>query len=416
MASRTETQTAIAPSSQGSIGGRWDRDEILMQVASHRQPCVDSWPQSTHAAESGPFFMQLSRSSAALLRAPGRAPGRAPCWARCWALCWVLLVTTGIASAQRHDMGSSPPTAPPSKFATPRPVLPATPDLGALTFVTDDVPVSAPQALAAQLRDSHDLTRAGALVAVGAPAWYLEQGSIPTPHSVRLDLLPLGDSRKLDAILTVELDRHIVSAILLPLPARLQASASGQTPADLAEKSPSPPPAQWYRIATLIDATSYGSPSDSLQRFLLASRSLVDPLRYTAVYHTITEGPNRDFKETEVRLQIFSGHAVITAGFTSRQRSCDDAAQDPCEITRRWLQPDPSDPRHRFLLVTATGYQQRGERGKTIAHTKIFEDSHLRTFLCQPLSFSKAALQFEPLSGPTACSNIRDTEPDPPLH
>ena len=332
------------------------------------------------------------------------------------ALCWVLFETTGTASAQRHDTGSSPPTAPPSKLETPRPVLPATPDLGALEFVTDNVPVSAPQALAAQLRDSHDLTRAGALVAVGAPAWYLEQGFIPTPHSVRLDLLPLGDSGLLDAILTVELDHHIVSAILLPRPAKSQAQANGHASVSLLGKSQSPPPAQWYRIATLIDPTSSANPSGSIQRFLLTSRSLVNPARYTAVYHTITESPNRDFKETEVRLQVFSGHAVITAGFTSRQRSCDAAAQDPCEITQRWLQPDPSDPRHRFLLVTATGYEQRGAPGKPIAHTRIFEDSHLRTFLCQPLSFSNATLQFQPLAGPTSCSNLHDAQPDPPLH
>jgi hypothetical protein len=266
------------------------------------------------------------------------------------------------------------------------------------------------------MRDSDDLTRAGALVAVGAPAWYLEQGSIPTPRSVRLDLLPLGDSRKLDAILTVELDHHIVSAILLPRPARPQAPTNGQSSVKLLGKSQPPPPTQWYRIASVIYPISSANPSTSIQRLLLTSRSLINPARYTAVYHTITDGPNRDFKETEVRLQIFSGHAVITAGFTSRQRSCDAAAQNPCEITRRWLQPDPSDPRHRFLLVTATGYQQRGERGRPIAHTRIFEDSHLRTFLCQPLSFSNATLQFEPLSGPTACSNLHDTEPDPPLH
>ncbi|MGC9199002.1 MAG: hypothetical protein ACP5E5_08705 [Acidobacteriaceae bacterium] len=327
-----------------------------------------------------------------------------------WGVIWVLFHATGTAAAQRHDMGSSPPTAPPSKPETPHTVLAAPPNLGPLTFLTDNVPVSAPQALVAQLRSADDLTRAGALVAVGAPAWYLEQGTIPTPHSIHLDLLPLGDSRELDAILTVELDHHIISAVLIPGEPPIPSSTKST------DKDQSPGPAPWRRIATLTYPTNFDNPATTPGKFLLAERSLLNPLRYTAVFHTTANGPNRDFKETEVRLQIFASHAVIIAGFTSSQRSCDPTHQHPCQVTQRWIQADAADPRHRFTLVTATGYEPQTDPGAPIARSRIFADLHRRNFTCQTLAFSSTILHFESLANPTACFNPDDSVSGQPLH
>ena len=327
-----------------------------------------------------------------------------------WALVLVLAGAAGAASAQRHDTGSSPPTAPPSKTETPHPVLASPPSMGALAFLTDNIPVPDPESLAAQMRAADDLTRADALVAVGAPAWYLEQGPIPTPHSVRLDLLPLGDSRTLDAILTVELEHHIVSAVLIPVPAQ------SQGPVKSSGSDPLPRQVQWRRIATLTYPANFGNPSAIPRNFLITNHSLLNPLRYTAVFHTITYGPNRNFKEAEVHLQVLAGHALITAGVTSSQRSCDDTHPHHCQIIQRWLQPDASDPRHRFLLVTATAYAPRNQPGSPISHARIFADSHQRTFICQPFSFSSATLHFEPLASPSLCFNPHDNGPDQPLH
>lgn len=329
-----------------------------------------------------------------------------------WGVIWVLFQATGTAGAQRHDMGSSPPTAPPPKPEIPHTVLAAPPSLGSLAFLTDNVPVSAPQTLAAQLRSSDDLTRAGALVGVGAPAWYLEQGAIPTPRSIHLDVLPLGDSREMDAILTVELDHHIVSAVLIPEEPPIQAPAQAKS----TDKDQPPDPAPWRRIATLTYPTNFDNPATTPGKFLRAERSLLNSLRYTAVFHTTANGPNRDFKETEVRLQIFAGHAVIIAGFTSSRRSCDPTRQHPCQVTQRWIQADAADPRRRFILVTATGYEPQTEPDNPIARSRIFADLHLRTFTCQTLSFSSTALHFESLANPTPCFNPHDSGSGQPLH
>ena len=115
-----------------------------------------------------------------------------------------LFCVVSAASAQRHDLGSSPPTAPPPKLvAVPQPLTPTNPTLGALQFSTVNYAVSAPQLLASQLQTSDDRQRTAALAAIGAPSQYLDHGHIPFPHSVRLDFIALGTSSELDAILTV---------------------------------------------------------------------------------------------------------------------------------------------------------------------------------------------------------------------
>lgn len=313
------------------------------------------------------------------------------------ALPLVLFCIVSAASAQRHDLGSSPPTAPPPKqVVAPQPIPPAAPSLGALQFSTANYGVSAPQALVSQLQTSDERTRTAALAAVGAPTQYLDHGHIPFPHSVRLDFLALGDSNELDAILTVELDQHLLSAILMP------------------------EDEQWHRIATVIYPTNFSNLSTTPSSFLRADRALREPQRYTAIFRTTTIGSNGDFTETEVHFRILNGHATITTSFASNERSCDPTHQHPCDITQRWLQPDATDPEHRFLLVTATGHDKPNEAGDPIAHAETFEDSHLHTFTCQPFAFSDATLHFEPAAAAAPCLTPHDAPHDPqheqPLH
>ena len=181
------------------------------------------------------------------------------------ALPLALLCIVSAASAQRHDLGSSPPTAPPPKpVVAPQAIPLPGPSLGALQFSTANYAVSAPQSLVNQLQTSDDRTRTAALAAIGAPAQYLDHGHIPFPHSVRLDFLALGTSNELDAILTVELDQHLVSAIFMP------------------------EDEQWHRIATVAYPTSFSNPSTTPYTFLRADRSLQEPQRYTAIFHTTT--------------------------------------------------------------------------------------------------------------------------------
>ncbi len=313
------------------------------------------------------------------------------------ALPLALFCIVSAASAQRHDLGSSPPTAPPPKpVLAPLPILPASPSLGALQLSIVNLAVSAPQSLASELQTSDDRSRTAALAAIGAPAQYLDHGRIPFPHSVRLDLLPLGASNEIDAILTVELDQHRVSAIFMP------------------------EDEQWHRIATIIDPMNFSNPSSTPLNFLQANRALGEAQHYTAIFHTITRGPNGDFTETEAYVRILNGRATVTAGFPSSERTCDPTHQHPCDITQRWLQPDPTDPAHRVLLVTATGHDRPNEAGDPIARAETFEESHLRDFTCQPLAFSDTTLHFEPTAPAGPCSTSHEQQHDQqheqPLH
>ena len=311
-----------------------------------------------------------------------------------------LFCIVSAASAQRHDVGSAPPTAPPPKpIIVAQPTLPAGPSLGALQLTNVHYAVSAPESLVTQLQTSNDGIRASALAAIGAPAQYLERGHIPFPHSVRLDLIPLSDSNELDAILTVELDQHLISAILMP------------------------EDEQWHRIATALYPTAFANPATNPTTFVRTDRSLLDPLRYTVIFHTTTNGANGDFTETEVHLRILSAHAAVTTSFASFERSCDPTHQKPCDITQRWLQPDTTSPEHHFLLVTATGHDRLHEASDPIAHAEAFEDSRLRTFTCQPFTFSDTTLRFEPAADPAPCisphdpqHDLHDIPRDQPLH
>lgn len=297
------------------------------------------------------------------------------------------------ASAQKHDLGSSPPTAPPPKqIAVPPAAPPTGPSLGTLQFFTVNLPVSAPQSLATQLQTSDDRTRTAALAAIGAPETYIDHGHVPFPHSVRLDLLALGTSNELDAILTVELDQHLVSAIFMP------------------------EDEQWHRVATIIYPTSFSNTATTPSSFLRAERALREPQHYTAVFHSTAGGTNGDFTETEVHLRILNGRPAITTSFASSERACDPTHQRPCDITERWLQPDATDPEHRFLLVTATGHVRANAPGDPIAHAEAFEESRLRDFSCQPFAFSDTTLHFEPTGSPVPCITPHDQPHEQPLH
>jgi hypothetical protein len=308
------------------------------------------------------------------------------------ALPLAFLCAVGTASAQRHDAGSSPPTAPPPKpLVAPQAIVPVPPNsgLGPLQFLTVNFPVSAPQSLASELQSSDDRMRTAALAAIGAPGQYMNHGHVSFPHSVRLDYIPLGNTAELDAILTVELDQHLLSAVLMP------------------EDN------EWRRIATVLYPIAFTDIATTPSTFLREDRSLLENKHYAAIFRATANSPTGDFTESEAHLRILNGHAVITLSFASTERSCDPTHQHPCDFTERWLQPDTSDPEHRFLLVTATGHVKPTEAGEPIAHSETFEIAHLRTFTCQPFEFSDTTLHFESTAAPIPCVVPHDPQHEP---
>jgi hypothetical protein len=307
----------------------------------------------------------------------------------------------GTASAQRHDLGSAPPTAPPPKLIVgPQLIIPnlINAGLGPIQFVTANLPVSAPQSLAIQLQSSDDRMRTSGLADIGVPSQYLIRGHVPFAHSVRLDFVALGNTPELDAILTVELDKDVVSAVLMPQD-------------DV-----------WHRIATLSYTTPLGDPTTTTSTFVRTNRSLSENQHYSAIFQAIANGTNGDFTETEAHLRILNGHAVITVSFPATERSCDPTHQRPCDFTERWFQPDTTDPAHNFLLVTATGHVRPNESGDPIARSEAFATAHLRTFTCQPFAFSEATQHFESTAPTIPCMAPHDPqreqqhEPHEPQH
>jgi hypothetical protein len=299
-------------------------------------------------------------------------------------------LTTLFANAQRHNGLSSPPTAPPPHPATPaaQPIVAVSTGMGALQFVTVNYGVPAPQSLTRQLQADDDRTRAASLSAIGAPAQYLNRGHIPYPHSIQLDFVALGVTDELDAILTVELDQHIVSAILVPQDD------------------------SWHRVATVLEATNFSNPSSTPATFLRVARSLIQHERYRAVYRAVTNSPNGDFTENEAHLRVLNNKAVILVSFASSARACPNTPKKPgCDLTRRWLQPDPSDPTHRFLLITSSGHLSAHEAADPIADAPVYQQAHLRTFACQPYAFSDTTQHYEPTANSGPCPTTPATTP-----
>jgi hypothetical protein len=286
------------------------------------------------------------------------------------------------ANAQRHNGLSSPPTAPRAKNAAGnnQPIIPVSSGLGALQFVTVNYGVPAPQSLTRQLEADDDRTRAASLSAIGAPAQYLVRGHIPYPHSIQLQFVSLGNNDELDAILTVELDQHIVSAIMVP---------QGDN---------------WHRVATVLYAVSFSDVTTTPATFLRIARSLMQHERYSAIYRATTTNPNGDFTENEAHLRVLNSKAVIVISFASNARTCETGPKHPgCDLTRRWLQPAPDDPTHRFYLVTGTGRLSTREAAEPIAPAATFQQAHLRTFTCQPFTYAENTQHYEPSANPAPC-------------
>lgn len=301
------------------------------------------------------------------------------------------------AHAQRHSMGSAPPTAPPARFATPVPALPASAPavvpvssgLGPIQFYPANASVSAPQSLTRQLASDDERTRSGALSSLGAPAQYLGKGRVPYAHSVQLDLVQLGEGDQIDALLTVELDQHIVTAVLAP---------EGDN---------------WRRVATLLFPTPFSNGSTTPATFVRPLRSWLQPDRYRAVFHASVNDLAGDFTENEADLNVVNNRAVVVLDFVSGARQCDTAGQlhvthPGCELIQRWLEPDPTDPTRRFTLITGMGHISAHETSDPLSRSRTFRLTHLRSFTCQPFVFSPTALHFEPTAASEPCG-VRDT-------
>lgn len=334
------------------------------------------------------------------------------------------------ASAQKHSLGSAPPTAP--VVAPPRPAtqpLPGTTStqhatqpgtqagtqsasivrqaaasmgpiaavstgLGAIQFAPANLDSPAPQSLTRQLASDDERTRMAALATLGAPGQYLAHGHVPFPHSMQLDVLQLGNSDDLDALLTVELDQHVLSAVLIP---------EGSS---------------WHRVATLTFASSFNAGNATPSNFVRPLRSWLEPGRYRAVYHATVNGANDDFTENEADLRVINGHAEIVMSFVSGARQCDATGQlrpphQTCEILQRWFEPDPTDPKHHFNLITGAGHFSAHEAADPLSQSRNYRLTRLRAFTCQPFIYSESAKHFEPIANAAPCAGH---EPPATLH
>jgi hypothetical protein len=296
-----------------------------------------------------------------------------------FAVAFAMLCPAGALVAQRHSGGSSPPTAPRKAAPATAPIAAISSGLGPLQFISVNYGVPAPQSITRQLEADDERTRASSLSAIGAPAQYLTRGHIPYPHSIQLDFVALGTGDELDAILTVELDQHMVSAILVP------------------------EDGDWHRVATVVLPASFADPNTMPSRFMHAQRSLLEPTRYSAVYRGLSAAPNGDFLENEAILRVINGRAFIEISFVSSARACDTTkGHTGCEVTRRWLALDPNDDHH-VVLVTGTGKFGSREAADPLARSDIFQTARLRTFVCQSFALSDNGERMEPTANPVAC-------------
>ena len=309
-------------------------------------------------------------------------------------LALALVFATPMLFSQRHGGRSSPPTAP-----VPPPVIPAAPlvaassGLGAIQFVQVNYGVPAPQALTRQLRFDDDRTRAAALSAIGSPGQYLQHGHIPMPRAIDLQLVPLGNTDELDALLTAELDQHIVTAVLIPVEGN------------------------WRRIATLTFATPFEDASSTPTTWVRTARSFVQKDRYRAIFHASTGSMSGNFSENEAHLRVVNNKAVINLSFESTARECTATPPPPppgkptpkptgklgCNLTQRWFQPDSADPTHHFELVTATGHISPKEAEDPLSNARTMLVAHLRNFSCQDFIFSETTQHYEPNSPNGPC-------------
>ncbi len=290
-------------------------------------------------------------------------------------------------------MHTAPPSGAPAWAAGPIPVAPVSAGLGAIQFLPSNYVVPAPQPITRQLSADDERTRSGALSSLGAPGQYLGHGHVPFPHSVQLDLVQLGTGDELDAMLTVELDRHIVSAVLVP---------DGDS---------------WHKVATLTFPNAFSDAGTTPATFARPLRSWLQPGRYRAVFRGSVTGPTGDFTENEADLRVINNRAVIVLDFVSGARQCDNTGQlrpahQTCELIQRWLEPDPADPTHHFTLITGVGHFSAREANDPLARSRNYRLTRLRSFACQPFVFSETAQHFEPTGSSTPCYAHEAAHPD----
>ncbi len=307
----------------------------------------------------------------------------------------ILVLSAPALLAQKHGGRSAPPTAPPpTPVVAPVPIVPASSGLGAIQFVQVNYGVPAPQSLTRQLRFDDDRTRAAALSAIGAPNQYLQHGHIPMPRAITLDLVPIGTTDDLDALLTVELDQHLVTAVLVPVDGN------------------------WRRVASLVYATPFDNGTITPTTWLRTARSMIQKDRYRAIFHASTGSLTGNFTENEAHLRIVNGKPIITISFESTVRECTvpspalpgkqvphSTAKPGCDITQRWFQPDPADPTKKFELVTGTGHVSPKDAENPLASTRTMLLSQLRSFSCQPFLYSEATQHYEPSAPNAPCKN-----------
>jgi hypothetical protein len=299
---------------------------------------------------------------------------------RCLTLCLFALASAPLW-AQHHT--GAPATAPPRPAPPPAAVSDG---LGAIQFSAVNYGVPAPQLLTEQVRSDNERTRMAALSAVGVPAQYVQRGRVAMPRSIQLFFQQLGTTDELDAVLTLELEHHIVTAILVP---------DGEI---------------WRRVATLFVETPFNDTRNSASTFVHVDRSLLDRDHYTAVFHATEPGPRGNFSENEARVMVFHRHAVVTISFVSAARNCAEthaasghAAEGECTVLRRWLQPDPASPSTQYTLVSAGGRLTQREAVGVFGTDSAFDASHLRSFSCQTFQFSSQSNHFEPTTNSVAC-------------
>jgi hypothetical protein len=311
-----------------------------------------------------------------------------------------LAAASAPARAQRHSGITSPPTAPRPRQAAPPPPAPivaVSSGMGPLQFVQANAAEPAPESLVAQLQADDDRIRSAALSAIGAPTAYVSREHPPIPHSLQVNYLALGSSGELDAILTVELDLHLVSAILVP---------SGSA---------------WRRVATVTYPTAFADPTTNLGTFLRTVRSLLGPEHYTAIFHAVSITPDGDLTEHEAHLNVFSGHAAITISFASAERVCEAPHLQPhtphtdCDITERWLQAEPAQGSAAAVLVTVTGRVGAHDAIDPVARPHLFDFTHTRAYDCQPFEFNDDTSHYDPTANSAPCfESVKPATPATP--
>lgn len=241
-----------------------------------------------------------------------------------------------------------------------------------------------------QLRFDDDLTRTKALSAMGVPGQYLQHGRIPMPRTVRLDMVPLGVTDDLDALLTIELDQHIVTAVLVPQDGN------------------------WRRVATLTFPTPFDDKSTTPSTWLRTARALAAKDRYRAIFHASTGTLEGNFTENEVQLRILNNRASVTISFESMARECSpkpvpgkptpkSSIRPGCDVRQRWFQSDPADPAKKFVLISGIGHMMPRDVEAPFADARTMLSSQLRTFTCQPYTYSELSQHYEPSAANGPC-------------